>query len=164
MGISPSFYDEEYYEGGKGYHGYNFDRRFEDQAEFILHHYNPKSVLDFGCAKGYLVQALRNIGVEAYGYDISKYALGAAPEDVQPYVQNRLRKVDLIVSFDTFEHIPITQLKKVRDQLRAHGNRFHFVVGTLNTPDWQHDASHVSMHELGWWQEFMPEAVWEESK
>ena len=31
------------------------------------------SVLDFGCARGYLVKALRKLAIMAYGYDISEW-------------------------------------------------------------------------------------------
>ncbi len=36
----------------------------------------PKKVLDVGCAKGFLVEAVRPRGVEAFGNDISEYAMG----------------------------------------------------------------------------------------
>ena len=34
-----------------------------------------QKILDIGCAKGYLVKALRWLGRDAYGFDISDYAL-----------------------------------------------------------------------------------------
>lgn len=170
--FDPSYYDAEYFDGGKGYHTYADAAHFGDKADELIRLYNPKSVLDFGCAKGYLVKALRDRGVEAYGYDVSEYALAAAPDEVKPYLfdkvldQNRLPAYglfDLIVSYDTFEHIPETELDDLRNQLRLLGHRFHFSVGTVNTPDWQHDASHITIKPLEFWQAWMPEATWRES-
>lgn len=161
--MKPTYYDEDYYEHGKGYHGYEDAGRFGDDADTIITRYQPLTVLDFGCAKGFLVKALRERDVCAYGYEVSKYAIEHADPSVKEFVSNRMKKVDLIVSIDVWEHIPLTELAKTREKLRKYGSRFYFKVGTVNTPDWQHDASHVSIYELDFWRRFMPEATWEES-
>lgn len=36
------------------------------------------SILDFGCAKGYLIKAFRLLHRNAYGFDISSYAIDNA--------------------------------------------------------------------------------------
>lgn len=46
-----------------------------------------RTVLDVGCAKGFVVRALRRLGVEAWGIDPSAYAIAHAPEEVRPYVR-----------------------------------------------------------------------------
>jgi hypothetical protein len=43
-------------------------------------------VFDIGCAKGFLVKALRNLGVEAYGIDVSDYAIELADPSVRSYL------------------------------------------------------------------------------
>ncbi len=53
--------------------------------------FNPKRVLDVGCAKGFLVKACREQGMEAWGVDVSEYALATSPEDIRGY----LYRVDL---------------------------------------------------------------------
>ena len=47
---------------------------FENIAKNIVELFDPKTVLDAGCAFGYLVKAFRDLGIEAYGFDISEYA------------------------------------------------------------------------------------------
>ncbi len=47
-------------------------------------------VLDFGCAKGFVTKALRMLRRDAWGIDISRYALSQAPEDIKPYVSLQL--------------------------------------------------------------------------
>jgi 2-polyprenyl-3-methyl-5-hydroxy-6-metoxy-1,4-benzoquinol methylase len=163
--LTPDYYDEEYYDGGKGYHTYNDDARFQTWANDIVLKFKPRSVLDFGCAKGYLVKALHQRGVAAWGYDVSEWAINQADQETRAYLDSdKYHKVDLIVSYDTFEHIPEGELNKIRTELRKVGKRFYFTVGTLDTPNWEHDASHITMHELSWWQKFWPEAEWVESK
>ena len=44
-------------------------------------------ILDFGCAKGFVVQGLRMLGYEAYGVDVSEYAISQAPKETNGYVK-----------------------------------------------------------------------------
>ncbi len=78
-GVFKSYYFEDWYPS------------FYFLATSIKKHVNPQRVLDIGCAKGFLVKAFKNIGIEAWGVDISKYALSNAPRDIQ----RRLYQVDL---------------------------------------------------------------------
>ena len=48
---------------------------FDRIAEGIVRDLHPTSVLDAGCAMGFLVEGLRKRGVEACGIDISEYAI-----------------------------------------------------------------------------------------
>ena len=51
-------------------------------ADHIVKQIRPRKVLDAGCAKGFLVEALRDRGVEAYGIDLSEYAIGEVRRDI----------------------------------------------------------------------------------
>lgn len=159
--MKPSYFDQDYFDGGKGYHTYNDDGRFQHMANEIAE-LKPKSVLDFGCAKGFLVKALRDRNIEAYGYDVSDYATEGALWCTTKRTQ--VPKVDVVYSMDTFEHIPEEELDGIKKWLKSIGKRFYFTVGTLSTPDWQHDASHITMHDLQWWEDWWTDAEWKESK
>ncbi len=80
-------------------------------ADRIIADIGPTSVLDAGCALGFLVEALRARGVEAYGIDVSSYAIENVHESVRPYcwvgsVADPLpRRYDLIVSIEVLEHM-----------------------------------------------------------
>src|SRR5690242_6887663 len=50
-------------------------RLFDVIADRIVRELRPQSVLDAGCAMGFLVEGLRRRGVEAFGFDISEYAI-----------------------------------------------------------------------------------------
>ena len=75
-------FGELYFDGPRefGYGGYRYDGRWIPVAKDIVRHFGLKSgdrILDVGCAKGFLVKDLMGVcpGLEAFGMDISEYAL-----------------------------------------------------------------------------------------
>ena len=81
-------------------------------------------VLDFGCAKGFLVKALRWLNRDAWGLDISKYALANCDPEVvdfcwQPedYERHGPEKVEYIIAKDVFEHVPLLDLANILKNL-----------------------------------------------
>lgn len=62
---------------------------FDNLAKNIVDKFNPKTVLDCGCAMGYLVSALRRLGVEAFGVDISEYAISKVEPEIKEYCFNK---------------------------------------------------------------------------
>jgi ubiquinone/menaquinone biosynthesis C-methylase UbiE len=75
-------YGELYFDGPRtyGYGGYRYDGRWIRVAEDMVKHFGLKAgdrILDVGCAKGFLVKDLLKVcpGLEAFGFDISEYAL-----------------------------------------------------------------------------------------
>ena len=69
-----------------GYGGYRYDGRWKPVAKDIIDHFKLNKgdrVLDIGCAKGFLVKDLLDLGIDAYGVDVSEYALqNCMPETV----------------------------------------------------------------------------------
>lgn len=114
MSYNSSVYNEDYY---KSHCGDNYDRGngweeiFARQAERIVKEINPKTVLDVGCAAGYLVEGLRDRGVDARGIDVSSYAISKVREDIKPFcfVQSATEhidgKYDLITCIEVMEHL-----------------------------------------------------------
>ena len=85
-------YGKEYFDGAReyGYGGYSYDGRWTPVAQDIIDHFELKKgdrVLDVGCAKGFLVKDLLALGIDAYGIDVSKYAL----MNCEPEVVGRLQ-------------------------------------------------------------------------
>jgi SAM-dependent methyltransferase len=108
-------FGEDYYlRGGTG-RAYRRDdhwvRYFAGIADRIVSGIGPRRVLDAGCALGLLVEQLRERGVEAYGIDISSYAIAHVPESVRAFcrqgsVADELTAdYDLIVCQEVFPHV-----------------------------------------------------------
>lgn len=76
-------FGHDYFDGSRdtGYGGYVYDGRWQGVALDIAEHFKlgpGDRVLDVGCAKGFLVNDLVDLGLDAYGLDISEYALANA--------------------------------------------------------------------------------------
>lgn len=85
-------YGQAYFDGPRdvGYGGYRYDGRWKPVAKDIIAQYDLKPgdrVLDVGCAKGFLVKDLLAEGIDAYGLDVSEYAL----LNCEPEVVGRLQ-------------------------------------------------------------------------
>ena len=81
-------YGHDYFDGDRkyGYGGYYRDERWWPVAQDIVKYYKLNTwgskVLDVGCAKGYLVEALWDLGMNVYGLDVSRYAVKNCPMDM----------------------------------------------------------------------------------
>lgn len=167
-----NYYDKKYFENGN-YKDYTSGRyRFWHWTRYLaigiwLKTLGYRRIIDFGCADGVSVAAFRMVGIEAWGCDVSKYAISMAPDLAKEYVwagsigEKKFpdQYFDLAVSFDVMEHIPEKELtntikgvmklcKKalfgiyVEDELIA---RLHALIGKEH-PD------HLSSHETTWWR------------
>src|SRR5215204_1248015 len=101
-------------------------------AERIVNDLQPESVLDAGCAFGMLVEKLRQLGVDAYGVDVSEYAIEHADHSIREYVwcdslTNPLdRKYDLVVSIEVFEHMPPVDAEQAVENICSATERLLF--------------------------------------
>jgi SAM-dependent methyltransferase len=97
-------------------HWLNF---FGEIAERIFNTLHPTSVLDAGCAMGFLVEALHDRGVDAWGIDVSEFAISKAHESiadrcrVASLVEPLERRFDLITCIEVLEHIPPEETDRV---------------------------------------------------
>jgi GT2 family glycosyltransferase/glycosyltransferase involved in cell wall biosynthesis/SAM-dependent methyltransferase len=85
---------------------------FNNLADRIILDFNPTSVLDANCGKGYLVRALRMRGVEAWGVDRSKELILDGLVESQPFCQSgsvlqpfQHPHYDLIICIECLEKI-----------------------------------------------------------
>lgn len=172
--IDASFYDREYYQGKKGEYGPAYTTTLTGNAvQNIANWYravwiklaiNPKDCLDVGCGTGKLVDNLRRIGIQAYGIEISQYALESSKKELKPYLKfgditnipYEDGRFDLVVSFDVLEHLERSKLEKaVRESIRVSKK---WVVHKIYTPEnlWINflhgkDFSHLSVLSQQYW-------------
>lgn len=173
--LDASFYNKEYFEEGIGYKGYTTSvlGRFVAnlvnlyRALLIKFFFNPKSVLDVGCATGLLVRYLRLLGIDACGVEISKYALSRADGRVRKYLKHgdvldipyKNNKFELVVTFNVLEHIESENLKAALSECARVSTKYclHKVFTIENW--WIRkfhgkDLSHVSVFNQQWWKKF----------
>jgi cyclopropane fatty-acyl-phospholipid synthase-like methyltransferase len=153
--MSSNPYTKGYFEDAQGshYHGYEDWPQFKDRAEWIKKEYSPKFMLEIGAAKGFLIKHLRDVGVSAYGIDVSEYAAQESEGRVKTIDATKplkLEKYDLVVSFDVLEHIAEEDLPMLFKSLKTAKQQFHMI--TTNEYHFGGDDTHVSMHDLPWWQ------------
>jgi 2-polyprenyl-3-methyl-5-hydroxy-6-metoxy-1,4-benzoquinol methylase len=85
-------FDEKYFEDGvrsrvSAYENYRWmPERTIREASSIINNIQFNTVLDYGCAKGFMVYAMRLLGKEAYGVDVSEYAVTHGHEKVKEYL------------------------------------------------------------------------------
>jgi len=85
---------------------------FDRIAESIVREFHPSSVLDAGCAMGFLVEALRKRGVAASGVDVSEYAISQVHDSVAEHcavaslADPLPGRYDLITCIEVLEHVP----------------------------------------------------------
>ncbi len=122
-------------------------------------------VLDFGCAKGYIVKALRWLGRESYGYDISKYCLENADFEVMQYLSDGFptQRFDYIIAKDVFEHIVAKDLPFTLQSLKA--NVLFAIVPLGNgqkyeCPLYDKDTTHLVRQPLEWWNNLISSNGW----
>lgn len=117
-------------------------------------------VLDFGCALGYLVKALRLLHRDAWGIDVSDYALSQAPEDVKPYVRHAdttlPRDFDWVLAKDVLEHVRESEIDAVLGMLRHAGRRLWAAIPLGDgekyvIPAYEEDVTHRIRRPIGWW-------------
>lgn len=126
---------------------------FAKVADHIVEEIRPTTVLDAGCAMGFLVEALRDRGVEAWGVDISKYAISKVRPDIREYcrvasVTDPLERVyDLIVCIEVLEHLPAADGALAIDNFCAHAREVLF----SSTPEDVTETTHVNVQPTSYW-------------
>lgn len=130
-------------------------------------------ILDFGCARGYVVRALREIGFIAHGVDVSEWAIRNADDEVKPYVNLTTnsppllpKEFDWIIAKDVLEHIPyvgytITQLMNAAAKgvfavvpLSPHDNTEYSIE------EYERDVTHIQRLTLASWVGMFMRAGW----
>jgi len=158
--IYGEFFFNDFYEkngGGNYTNREQWEPFFFNIADKIIEKFNPKTVLDAGCAMGYLVEALRKRGVEAYGFDISEYAISKVDESIKPYClvhsitenlpDNFPKKYDLIVTIEVLEHLfPEDGVKAIKNLCQ-----YSDTIIFTSTPEDIEDITHVNVQQQEYW-------------
>lgn len=169
MGIPKSFYDEDYFENGistqkSGYNNYSWNDRYLQHAQDLINHFQPKKVLDIGCAKGFYIRAFRELGVEAWGIELSDYACKNADPKAQAFIyQGSISSLplegigrsnfDLVLCYDILEHLDEKELKKAIENLAIYNlaEKYISIKCPFEHYDWDLDKSHINIKAVEDW-------------
>lgn len=106
--------------------------------------FNPKNMLDVGCARGTFVAYARNVGIEAVGFDFSEWAV----EHPHPRCKKEWTRVhdatkmypypdsnfDFVTILDFMEHLFEDQVDSVTKETYRVSNRFvFFLIATIGS-------------------------------
>ncbi len=176
-------YDKDYFENGvvtgkSGYSNYRWLPELTIKLAYNIIKYlgikEEHTVLDYGCAKGYLVKAFRILDIKAYGVDISQYAIDTADSEVREYCRlistnNALpfqQKFDWIITKDVIEHMSEDTLDDFLKTSRiSSASSFHVVpLGTGDNhyvvPAYDLDITHTLAKPEDWWINKFKQAGW----
>ncbi len=155
--VSYDYFDESYYQEGSkrgtAYSNYREGARdsktFQEIALAIQEIFQPKCVLDVGCATGAIVAQLNKIGCEAHGIDVSEWAVRHAEHpnvrlasaDNLPYPDGFF---DLVISCHSMEHLPAAVFEKSLAEIVRVNSAFQFhMLPMVGTPPYEGEPSEV---------------------
>jgi predicted TPR repeat methyltransferase len=127
------------------------------------------TILDYGCAKGYVVKALRTLGYNAKGCDISEYAVDCADEVTREHLclLGADRKLpscgaeawDWIICKDVLEHLTHDEIAFTLAEFYSGALNVCAVVPLGDAlgerfviEEMEHDVTHVTRENLAWWR------------
>lgn len=165
-------YDEGYFHGvGSGYKKEGYENEHADWRGLIQWvgacFSKPIVWLDAGCAYGYLIEQAASLGVEAYGVDISSYALrqnrkarGKLAQALVYELPFQKGAFDVASLFDLIEHLedPNALMGAVESVLKPDGVLF------LSTPDpiyfHRKESTHINEHPPSCWAAWLKDRGW----
>ena len=181
-GIFPdgTWFDHDYFEcgriSGKGWymnHRWMPQRSFREALAIIdyLGLDQTARVLDVGCAKGFLVRALRELEINADGCDISEYALSSAPQgcwhcaSIEEWKKRNKLYTHAFIK-DVLEHNTVEQLRNTLNAISYVTSRMLCIVplgdkGKYRIPQYHVDASHIIAENEEWWRQIFIQEGWD---
>ena len=130
-------------------------------------------IIDYGCAKGYLVKALRILHREAWGADISDYALFQSDPEIKTYLMKSEAMTDFWkngrghfkhgICKDVLEHIEFQELRALLKTMDV--EQLLTIVplgkeGKYHAPVNDRDITHVICEGKSWWLSLFEHCGW----
>lgn len=157
-------FDRNYFNGGGKIGGYAREGIWDFPAHSLTAQHvldrKPESVVEIGCARGYILKRLQDAGVNAHGIEISKhcYLTRVADKIINqdicetPWPFANEQKLDLCFSIATLEHIPEEFVEPIiKEMARCCKRGMHGIDFGGNDDGF--DKSHVCLKPKAWWRE-----------
>lgn len=137
-------FGKDFFDGDRkyGYGGFSYHPRFWQEAVKDFRNYyhldSHSSILDVGCAKGFMLYDFKNLipGIKVAGIDISSYAIKHAKEEVKPFLKVGNAKAlpyqdksfDLVISINTVHNLPLKDCKKAIKEIVRVSKKHAFIT------------------------------------
>ncbi|MDT7604354.1 MAG: hypothetical protein QOF61_2351 [Acidobacteriota bacterium] len=180
--VPAAWYDADYFERGiksnwsRGYSWRQFEGLFRQTASFLAEVFpEADSYLDAGCARGFLVRALRDAGKDCRGFDHSAWAIEHTDTATRPFVAHAgvedfegKRDFDVVLAFSLLESLTEDQIRAFLTRAREHTRQALFAVITSFETNEEREAylsgsrdlSQISLRPRAWWHEQFLAAGW----
>lgn len=152
-------FGKQYFDGDRlyGYGGYSYQPRFWQATVKRFRDYyhlaEDASVLDIGCAKGFMLHDFKQLmpKLKIAGIDISEYAIENALETVKPFLQvGNAKKLtfgdksfDLVICINTVHNLPLEECKQAIREIQRVSRKSAFI--TMDA--WRNEKEHESMQK-----------------
>lgn len=180
--MSADQFDEDYFLRGKEtgkslYENYHWMPELTiPMVQAIIDHCGievDQLVLDFGCARGYTVRAMRHLHRCAFGIDCSEWAITNCDQSVKDFLycrngghENHINGLfDWVIAKDVLEHVP--QVADVVTNLMGHARMGVFAVVPLGygedgyvVPEYDLDVTHIHRMTLQTWAGLFMRPEW----
>lgn len=138
-------FGKEYFDGSRktGYGGYYYDPKYwSGVVKDIIDYYHltiTSSVLDVGCAKGFMLHDLKEAmpGISVEGIDISDYAIENSKPEVKQFLsvgdardlsKFKDKEFDLVISITTIHNLSRSECKKALQEMQRIGKNVFITV------------------------------------
>lgn len=138
------------------------------RAEKIMNIAHPHSVLDVGCAYGYIVKHLLDEGIHSVGMEISKWCESRRiiPDNfithdmrVAPY-PFKDKEFDLVYCEGVLEHIEEEYIPDIMKEFERISKERMIQVTFEDHPNATQEAGHLCIHDFQWWLDRIPDYTW----
>lgn len=160
-------FDRLYFDGGRGgVGGYAREGYWDYPVHWTTFKHamdrKPESVLEIGCARGYILKRLEDAGIPVCGLEVSKHCYGTrVVKHVHKHDLTKFpwpvkdKEYDLCFSIATLEHIPEDKIPELAQELERVSKRgLHGV--DFGDKDDGFDKTHCTMHDKAWWEARLP--------
>jgi len=170
-GRHSQLFDQEYFECGtiSNYTGYTYGEIHEQIASGLVDHFAPTKHLDVGCAKGFIVYALRRRGIDPVGMDVSSYALRNSPPEIRSSLVRgdaetglpfRDCSFDLVTCMTTIEHLSeVHELVREIKRVLVPGGYVYMTTDDPENPSAlpviRKDITHMNVYPFNFWKQLL---------
>uniref|UniRef100_A0A6M3IXB1 Putative methyltransferase n=1 Tax=viral metagenome TaxID=1070528 RepID=A0A6M3IXB1_9ZZZZ len=158
-------YDKAYFTDVAYPGGYRDFPQHDVRFGIIMHLAHPKSLIDIGCAYGFMVKRALDKGMPAMGVDVSEWAEEQASRilpkghfircNIEHGLPIKDLEYDCLYSEGVLEHISEDKIDFVLSEMGRVANTRVLAIS------FEGDAKgHLCMHDAEWWKERIPAKTW----